>query len=144
MSNVRLVYFSRAVKDMSLEDIRNILETARSNNSELGVCGMLCYEARWFLQVLEGDREQVSELFIDIADDPRHDEVVIVSYDYVDEPYFKDWKMGYVASGDSFSQALRACDLDTFEPAELSPEASIQLLKAVSQAPDALESNEAA
>ncbi len=134
--NIRLVYFSKAQRDMTLDDIQSILNTARTNNADVEVCGMLCYESRWFLQVLEGDRATISELFIDIADDPRHDEVVIVSMEYVDEPKFKDWQMGYVASADYFEQAMKECGLTEFNPDMMAPKVCIDLLVRLSRAQD--------
>ncbi len=125
---IRLVYHSKTLRDMSLDDIQSILESARANNSDLGICGMLCYESRWFLQVLEGERSAVSELFLDIADDPRHDEIEIVSFEYIDEPQFADWRMGYAADTAHFAAALAECNLSVFEPPELEPEVSLDLL----------------
>lgn len=119
---------------MTLDDIQSILTTARNNNAAVDVCGMLCYESRWFLQVLEGERAVISELFIDIADDPRHDEIVLVSMEYVDEPRFKDWQMGYVASADYFTEALEECGLSDFNPNKMAPEVCLELLICLSRA----------
>ena len=131
---IRLVYFSRTLRDMSLDDIQSILNTARENNANLDVCGMLCYESRWFLQVLEGERNTVCELFLDIADDPRHDEIEIVSFDYIEAPAFADWRMGYAAESSTFSAALAECGVSEFEPPALSAEVSLQLLTHLSAA----------
>ena len=133
---IRLVYFSKAQREMSLDDIQSILNTARENNADLGVSGMLCYESRWFLQVLERDRSVVTELFIDIADDPRHDEVSLVSMEYFSDPKFSDWKMGYVASATYFDQALKQCGLSDFEPGNISPEVCLELLFRLSEVQD--------
>jgi hypothetical protein len=81
MKLVRLLYYSRASREMSLSDLKDILGTARENNGSIDVCGMLCYDKLYFLQALEGERETVNELYLDIADDPRHDEIVIISYE---------------------------------------------------------------
>ena len=99
--------------------MRDILQTARDNNDDLNVCGMLCYENRYFLQALEGDREVVNELYLDISDDPRHDEVTIISYSERDEPTFKQWKMGYAAGSDAFYKLLQANGQSQFDPADM-------------------------
>lgn len=130
---IRLAYFSKAQREMSLDDIQSILNTARENNAASGISGMLCYESKWFLQVLEGERSVVTELFIDIADDPRHDEISLVSMDYFEEPKFRDWQMGYVASAVYFEQALKECGLSSFEPGEMSPEVCLELLQRLSE-----------
>ena len=129
---IRLVYYSRALRDMSLQDIQNILTTARDNNSSQGICGMLCYESNWFLQALEGDRGAVNELFLEIADDVRHDDVMIVSYSYVDECVFPDWHMGYAANSGAVTDMLTSFGLDAFTPEKLSPDQALHFLQTMS------------
>ena len=116
MSLVRLIYYSSASANLSLTDIKAILTTARENNQHQDICGMLCYDNQYFLQALEGDREVVSELFVTIAEDPRHDDVVIVSYDYIDEATFNSWQMGYAGSNSLLSTLLGKLKMSQFEP----------------------------
>jgi hypothetical protein len=129
---IRLVYYSRALRDMSLQDIQNILTTARANNSDQDICGMLCYESNWFLQALEGDRDTVNELFLEIADDVRHEDVVIISYDYIDECIFPNWHMGYAANSGAVTEMLQSFGLTRFEPEKLDPEQALAFLQNMS------------
>jgi len=128
MKQVRLIYFSAVTRDMSLQDLKNILETARDNNAEQGICGMLCYENNYFLQVLEGDRAKVSELFIDIADDPRHDDIELLGFDYIEKPVFSNWQMGYAGGSAIFNALLNKLDMERFEPGRLSPRQALAFL----------------
>lgn len=121
MTIVRLTYYSRATRDMNLSDLRSILQSARNNNDELEVCGMLCYENRYFLQVLEGERETVNELYLDIADDPRHDDITIISYKECEDTGFGKWQMGYAAGSDDFYTLLRENGQVEFDPSEMTP-----------------------
>lgn len=132
MSLVRLIYYSTASSALSLTDIKQILLTARENNQKLNVCGMLCYDNQFFLQALEGEREVVSELFVSIADDPRHDEVVIVSYEYIETFSFKNWQMGYAGSNSLLPTLLAKLKLKQFEPSELSPNQCLAILTTLS------------
>ncbi|MFK7885354.1 MAG: BLUF domain-containing protein [Gammaproteobacteria bacterium] len=59
MSLIRLIYSSQAELDLRLTDVKEILETARANNQALGVCGMLFYNSKYFLQALEGEEGKV-------------------------------------------------------------------------------------
>jgi hypothetical protein len=131
---VRLIYCSRAAREMSLQDIQNILRAARSNNERLGVCGMLSYQSRWFLQVLEGPRSEVNTLFLDIAEDARHDAVTIIGYEYVDEPLFRDWRMGYAADGGAVGRLLHEFGMEKFEPLAMSPFQALRFLRELSVA----------
>lgn len=132
MTMVRLVYFSRATRPISMLDIHNILEVARTHNEQLGVCGMLGYERDCFLQVLEGERSCVNELYLLIADDPRHSEVEIISYDYIDEPLFGNWQMGFVAVSDDFYKLLEDIGASRFDPSLFTPSQALQFLHGLS------------
>jgi len=136
---IRLVYYSRALREMSLQDIQDILGTARKNNADLEICGMLCYESNWFLQALEGDRDTVNELYLEIADDPRHDDIVIISYDQVEECIFTDWHMGYTANSGAVAGMLQSFGLEQFDPQQLMPDQALEFLTTMSnqQKPEA-------
>lgn len=129
---VRLVYYSVATRDMSLLDIQSILEVARAHNRSINVCGMLCYEQKYFLQVLEGDREDVNELYLEIADDPRHDQVVIISYDVITAPLFPDWNMGFAPASDHFYRLLNELGKNEFLPQDFTAEQALSFLKGLS------------
>mgnify|MGYP005987735699 CR=1 FL=1 len=128
-SMVRLLYYSYASRDMSLSDMKDILTVARENNSSQDLCGMLCYDNRYFVQALEGAIKAVNELFFHIADDPRHLDVIIRSYEYIEKQTFKEWNMGYAGSTPVFMQLLAKLNQTVFEPAELSPKQVYALLR---------------
>lgn len=132
MRLVRLLYYSRATREMSLADLKDVLETARSNNADIDVCGMLCYDKQYFLQALEGERDEVNELYLDIADDARHDEIVIISYEEIDAPIFNQWQMGYSASSAQFSELLSELGQASFSPAEMSKDQALSFLQKMS------------
>ncbi|KQW38855.1 BLUF domain-containing protein [Rhizobacter sp. Root404] len=93
---VRLMYASRATETVRPEVLNAILKKSTHNNPAVGVTGVLCFSGEIFLQVLEGGRGQVSKLYNRIAQDPRHQEVVLLSYDEIDERSFAGWAMGQV------------------------------------------------
>ena len=133
MKLVQLLYFSRASREMSLADLKSVLESARKNNTNLEVSGMLCYDRRYFLQALEGQRDVVNELYLDIADDPRHDEVTIISYRYVEKLSFQQWKMGYASSSAEFNKLLHDMGQKEFLPDEMSEEQAFHFLTHMSK-----------
>ena len=91
---VRLMYASRAADSVNQNELVAILKKSKANNAETGVTGVLCFSAGIFLQVLEGGRSPVSALYNRIANDPRHHDVVLLSYEEVDERRFAGWSMG--------------------------------------------------
>ncbi|PKA97252.1 FAD-dependent sensor of blue light [Flavobacteriaceae bacterium MAR_2009_75] len=90
-----LTYESKAKPDLSNEDIENILETARIFNSQNGITGCLIFYMNKFIQILEGPKETVQELFENIKGDSRHKKVKMFSEDEITERNFPDWGMAY-------------------------------------------------
>ncbi len=93
---VRLMYASRATDSVDQEVLSAILKKSKANNPDLGVTGVLCFSGGIFLQVLEGGRSPVSALYNRIASDPRHRDVVLLSYQEIGERSFASWSMGQV------------------------------------------------
>jgi Sensors of blue-light using FAD len=96
---VRLMYASRASESVNQEELVAILKKSKANNPGIGVTGVLCFSSGIFLQVLEGGRSAVSALYNRIATDPRHREVVLLSYEEIGERRFAGWSMGQVNLG---------------------------------------------
>lgn len=93
---VRLLYASRAAEGVGQEELAAILRKSRQNNPGAGVTGLLCLSGGIFLQVLEGGRLQVSALYNRISQDPRHRDVVLLTYDEIAERRFAGWSMGVI------------------------------------------------
>ncbi len=91
---VRLMYVSRAADSVNQNELVAILKKSKANNVGQGVTGVLCFSAGIFLQVLEGGRRAVSALYNKIANDPRHHDVVLLSYEEIGERSFAGWSMG--------------------------------------------------
>ena len=91
----QLVYVSRAAMDMDTEMLDEILNTARCNNSELDITGMLLHHDGSFIQVLEGEQKSVEALFDKIEADARHQDTNVVLRTCVEERAFDQWSMGY-------------------------------------------------
>jgi hypothetical protein len=93
---VRLLYASRVAPDTGEADVAAILRQARAHNPPLGITGVLCYSDGCFVQVLEGGRAVVNELYAHIVGDPRHREVTLLDYEEIGERRFAGWSMGQV------------------------------------------------
>ena len=93
---VRLLYASRAVEKPSPEAVEAILAASRRRNPTLGVTGLLIHGGDIFMQVLEGGREVISQLYCQIGRDTRHRDVVLLKYEEITERRFSGWTMGHV------------------------------------------------
>ena len=91
---VRLLYASRAAASTDDDALAAIVKQAQANNHRLGVTGVLCFADGVFMQALEGGRSTVSALYHRIAQDKRHSDVVLLSYEEIAERRFAGWAMG--------------------------------------------------
>lgn len=90
-----LVYISAAAYLMGDEDLKQILEASRKNNTGLGVTGLLLYHEGSFIQVLEGEKETISGLYDKISIDNRHAFLFRMLQGKLAERNFPDWSMGF-------------------------------------------------
>ena len=93
---VRLMYASRAVPAVDQEELVAILKKSKANNPRAGVTGVLCFSEGIFMQVLEGGRTAINQLYNRIAADARHSDVVLLHYEEIAERRFAGWSMGQV------------------------------------------------
>jgi hypothetical protein len=96
---IQLIYQSAARGRFGPQELTELLKRARDNNAQRGLTGMLLYDDGSFLQVLEGERDPVLEVYTRILKDPRHDSITKLLEREADERTFGDWQMGFVAVG---------------------------------------------
>ncbi len=92
---INLIYASAAVHEISRETLTSILEVARTHNASRGITGMLLYVEGSFLQVLEGRRSEVHELYAHISEDKRHRNAIKLIEEVIAERRFENWSMGF-------------------------------------------------
>jgi len=113
---LEIVYSSETAEPMSPDAVRTLLDHARRKNAENGVTGLLCYDNRQFLQIIEGETDVILDLFHAIQSDPRHANIRILHEGDIEKRAFDDWKMAYepVPSGmlPSLSSAIHRQSLD--------------------------------
>lgn len=114
---VRCLYASRPAKPLDGAFLDDILERSRKNNPKLGITGLLCVSDDLFIQVIEGGRDEVCELFNAIVRDERHQQVRLLSYGEIGERQFGSWTMGQV----NIAKLNPALLLKYFKRAELDP-----------------------
>ena len=95
---VHCIYTSAATLNFTTEDIVTLLQTARANNAKVDVSGMLLHDKGSFFQVLEGKPDNVLSLLEVIEADTRHDQVVRLIYEEIEQRDFSEWTMGFSAA----------------------------------------------
>ena len=91
-----LLYTSVAKWKMSSNELIELLEQSREKNLRLNITGLLVYHNREFIQVLEGEKETVLELYDTITQDERHTCVKTFWESTISERGFSKWAMGFI------------------------------------------------
>src|SRR5665213_3317078 len=68
----QLLYVSQAARDIPASDLDDILVAGRANNLARDLSGILIHIDSGFLQILEGQRDAVMQMYGRIAEDQRH------------------------------------------------------------------------
>ncbi|QBA63529.1 BLUF domain-containing protein [Muriicola soli] len=92
----QLTYRSRASEGIGKEQIMEIVEEAAAFNSRFDITGCLVFDQGYFIQILEGEKETINELYKKITKDRRHFQFEILSKGEATDRLFKSWDMGYI------------------------------------------------
>ncbi len=108
-----LIYVSSATDLYTNADFSDILSSSRFNNKLNNITGILLYHEGNILQVLEGDRETVMNLYDKIKLDSRHDNGMKMISGTSDERNFPDWLMGFkTLTGSEWDEYAGYLELD--------------------------------
>jgi hypothetical protein len=127
---VRLLYASRAAEPVTAELVESILRASHTHNPALGITGVLCYGGDVYMQVLEGGRAAVNDLYNKIVRDGRHRQVMLLLYEEIAERRFPGWTMGHVnLKKINPSLLLKHSELPELDPFSVSGAVSMALLE---------------
>ena len=126
---VRCLYASRANQPVLPAAIDTIVEQSRRNNPARGITGLLCFVDDIFVQVLEGGRDAVCDLFTTIVRDDRHHGVRLLTFDEIAERRFGNWNMGQVNIAKvNMALLLKYSERPVLDPFTISGQATMALL----------------
>ncbi len=91
----RLVYTSFRKSNCDEKEIQNILESCKKNNPSRNITGILLHSDKRFIQYIEGEKDDVLELYELIKNDSRHTSVNQRDFKQISERIFPSWEMGY-------------------------------------------------
>ena len=73
------VYYSISEEKVTEKLLSKILESSRINNLKRNITGCLLYNNKVFLQLLEGEKEDILELLDIIKKDDRHHNFTLIN-----------------------------------------------------------------
>ncbi len=93
----RLIYSSEATAEMARTDLEQMLAESRLRNAKRDITGVLVFVDGVFLQILEGERDDVEDLMVSIQRDPRHRNIKVFHEEEIDRRAFPAWRMAYLS-----------------------------------------------
>jgi len=88
-----LIYTSRASNDLNEKKIAELIKISQSNNAKNDITGALVYNDQLFMQYIEGPRQALNWLFVNLINDNRHHEVLLRAYGSRATRLFENWSM---------------------------------------------------
>ena len=93
----RLIYKSVATPALKQPgELDRLAETASHRNEDFGITGVLALTGDQILQALEGPYRFVNRLYHSIANDPRHTDVELISFESAEGPLFTEWSIRFI------------------------------------------------
>lgn len=90
---VQLIYRSLAQNGFTSQAMGQLADALTKRNLALKVSGLLIYDGKYFLQVIEGDSEVVDRLYESVCRDERHSGIVLILRDPIPRLHFNDFKV---------------------------------------------------
>ena len=94
------------------EEVDAILATSARNNPARGITGLLLFNGRNFLQLLEGEEGEVAALMDTITADPRHAGVSVLDKRGIATRTCPDWAMKRVLIAESIEARREMLERD--------------------------------
>ena len=97
MALLELIYTSLAEAKNDTNDVKAILASSERNNVATNITGLLLFDGERYIQILEGDVEDVNGLFVTISEDSRHHSLELLHKGEIAGRSFETWRMAYEA-----------------------------------------------
>ena len=88
-----IVYQSRAKDNFSIDELFDLMVHAREYNLNHQITGCLVYHKFTFIQILEGPKKEVQQLYEKIENDNRHTQVDLVWEGEIGKRGFEGWSL---------------------------------------------------
>ncbi len=90
-----ILYYAFSTYPFTDEQLADLLEKSRIKNAVAGITGKLLYCEGTFIQLVEGEKSKVDQLYSLIERDKRLIAIKKIKADTHNSRYFPEWSMGY-------------------------------------------------
>ena len=95
MSLQELIYTSVSSVHGDKAEVKKILAASERNNVANSVTGLLIFDGHRYIQILEGETENVDRLYDVISKDSRHQQLELLHKGGISSRSFENWRMAY-------------------------------------------------
>lgn len=103
-----ICYVSTANIDLTDPEVRNIMKGSMKFNCDHDITGILLYNEKNFFQLLEGEKQNILDLYKLISEDSRHHDII----KFLEKPVFHPAFDGYLTE---LITDTKKCDESTLE-----------------------------
>jgi len=107
---LRIIYISCSQEYLNGQKIQFLLEQSRKNNLQNKISGVLIYVDGDFLQVIEGPKFAVLDLFESIKKDARHKRIMTIVNTEIKKRSFPKWNMGFCSTDYKELREIKGCE----------------------------------
>jgi len=90
-----IIYISNAVRLLEEGHLNSLFSHSVYNNASKEITGILLYNEGTFIQIMEGNKETLSELFKVIRSDKRHNNITKILDRRIGERIFEKYRTGF-------------------------------------------------
>lgn len=127
---LELIYCSQVSPALELPEVFKILKQSQSHNSKAQITGVLLFNTRYFLQILEGLEPEIDALYQRILSDQRHLNVKLIGRRPLEQRHWSRWSMALLTPGASNQALMRKyCRAEEFNPALLNADNARSLMQ---------------
>ena len=90
-----LTYHSISRSGLGYKDLDRILKKAISANAARDISGCLIHHQDRFVQILEGSKKDVRQVYKKIKGDSDHHHVTLLWSNHVENRFFSEWNMAF-------------------------------------------------
>jgi hypothetical protein len=112
--------------------IDEILRSSRKHNSDNQITGVLYFSNNYFLQYLEGSKNNVLSTYQRISIDSRHTDVRLITTAEIENREFDQWAMAYIPQSDILKPMhLKFTNSPDFNAPAISKENAYEVISAL-------------
>ncbi len=87
-----LCYIRKQKEILSSSNLEDLFQFVVKTNTTLNISDVLLHNNNFFLQVLEGDKDSIQDLFANIRRDQRHHELLLILNQKVENRIFNNYE----------------------------------------------------